>query len=97
PTWRHSALWYAGAIAHDAYHSKLYHEGKSAAGVPPDRRVWTGIEAEKKCLRFQLETLGALNADDQTLAYLEGQLRHPTYVSERGGFRGWLDYLNRGW
>src|SRR5690242_13182188 len=24
PTWSHSPAWYAGAIAHDAYHGELY-------------------------------------------------------------------------
>ena len=29
-TWKHSALWYAGAIAHDAYHAKLYADAKKS-------------------------------------------------------------------
>ena len=50
PTWTHSALWYAGAIAHDAYHSKLYDDAQNCGGGPtPDADSWTGVEAEKKC------------------------------------------------
>ena len=97
PTWRHSVLWYAGAIAHDAYHAKLYQQARSASGEPPDLRAWTGREAEKRCLKFQLQTLEGLKADAGTLTYLEQLLLNPTYASERGGIRGWLDYLNRWW
>jgi hypothetical protein len=67
-TWSHSALWYAGAIAHDAYHAKLYREANPAFhGVRPDADAWTGIEAEKRCLAFQRQVLEGLAADDTIL------------------------------
>lgn len=98
PTWKHSILWYAGAIAHDAYHSKLYHEATSAnGGRQPDADTWTGTDAEKKCLIFQRQVLIDLNADRKTIAYLEEQLENPTYGGRNKGFGAWLDYLKRWW
>lgn len=98
PTWRHSALWYAGAIAHDAYHSKLYHDAKNAlGGRNPDADAWTGAEAEKKCLAFQRQVLLEIGADAATMAYLEKCAKNPTYQGHNTGWRGWLDYIKRGW
>lgn len=97
-TWKHSALWYAGAIAHDAYHSKLYHEAKRAIhGKEPDAGAWTGTEAEKQCLAFQRQILLELNADEKTIAYVEECAKNPTYQGHSSGWRGWVDYLRRWW
>jgi hypothetical protein len=97
-TWQHSALWYAGAIAHDAYHSKLYHDAKRAnGGKKPEAEVWTGAEAEKKCLAFQREVMTELNADPKTMAYLEECAGNPLYQGRTQGWQSWLDYLRRGW
>jgi hypothetical protein len=96
-TWSHSALWYAGAIAHDAYHSKLYHAGKTAARGEPPADCWTGREAEQKCLAFQIEVIEALGADARTVAYLEELRKNPTYQGHNKGLRGWWSYLLRRW
>jgi hypothetical protein len=97
-TWKHSALWYAGAIAHDAYHAKLYHEAKPANGDKfPDADAWTGVAAEKKCLAFQRQVLTQLDADEKTLAYLDECAKNPTYQGRNRGWKSWLDYLQRGW
>jgi|TARA_B100000315_G_C14379844_1_gene496934 hypothetical protein len=46
--------WYSCAIAHDAYHSKLYHDylkqNPREYSVPND--VWTGRQVEIECNRF---------------------------------------------
>jgi hypothetical protein len=98
PTWQHSALWYAGAIAHDAYHAKLYREAKKRRGeTEPDVDDWTGAEAEKKCLGFQRQVLLALDADEKLIRYLESCAENPTYQGYNKGWRGWLDYLGRRW
>lgn len=98
PTWAHSALWYAGTIAHDSYHSKLYHEAKANnQGKKPDADTWTGTEAEKKCLAFQLQVLEDLNADETMMAYVKAWEKNPTYQGHHKGWRGWLDYLRRRW
>jgi len=97
-TWQHSALWYAGAIAHDAFHAKLYRDAKREnPATEPDADAWTGAEAEKKCLAFQRDVLAVLKADAQTLAYIEECAQNPTYQGRNRGWRSWLDYLKRWW
>jgi hypothetical protein len=97
-TWQHSALWYAGAIAHDAYHAKLYLDAKNKCGrTKPVADSWTGAEMEKQCLRFQRQVLCALNAPAKTLAYIEACLDNPTYQGRHKGWKSWLDYLKRRW
>jgi hypothetical protein len=97
-TWEHSALWYAGAIAHDAFHAKLYFDAKREnPGRGPDADAWTGAEAEKQCLAFQREALIALEADAKTIAYIDECAKNPTYQGHNRSWRSWLDYLKRWW
>lgn len=84
PTWSHSALWYASTIAHDAYHSKLYHDGE----------VWTGKEAERVCLKFQREVLIELKAGNELILYLDQLIKNPTY---QGDPESEEDYRRRSW
>jgi hypothetical protein len=56
-----STTWYASAIAHDSYHSKLYHDYKRIKGSVPDK-IWTGYDAEMKCLEYQIITLEEIDA-----------------------------------
>jgi hypothetical protein len=98
PTWSHSPLWYAGAIAHDAYHAALYGDAKKRCEASePDADSWTGVEAEKQCLAFQREVMVALNADDKIVRYIDRCAQDPTYQGRNRGWRGWLDYLKRRW
>jgi hypothetical protein len=97
-TWRHSPLWYASAIAHDAYHAKLYCDAKGDDDhTEPDADAWTGAEAEKKCLAFQQQVLLALNADETMMRYIENCAQNPMYQGHNQGWRSWLDYLRRWW
>ena len=97
-TWKHSTLWYAGAIAHDAYHAKLYREAKSGGGgVEPAADSWTGPDAERQCLGFQKQVLAHLGADAQTIAYIERCEAAPTYQGAHKGWRSCLDYARRWW
>ena len=97
-TWKYSTIWYAGAIAHDAYHAKLYRDAKSASrGAKPGADTWTGSEAEKQCLAFQKQVLAHLGADQKTIAYIERCEEEPTYQGQNTGWRSWLDYLRRWW
>jgi hypothetical protein len=97
-TWQHSALWYAGAIAHDAFHAKLYTDTKRENGAhEPDAGAWTGAEAEKKCLAFQRQILIELDADEKTIAYIDGCAKNPQYQGRNEGWRSWLDYARRWW
>jgi hypothetical protein len=97
PTWRHSLLWYAGAIAHDAYHAKLYFDAKGDHGTEPEADAWTGAKAERECLAFQQQVLLALNADETIIRYIEKCALNPTYQGHHKGWRSWLDYLKRWW
>ncbi|MDP2601033.1 MAG: hypothetical protein Q8S00_00345 [Deltaproteobacteria bacterium] len=97
-TWRHSAVWYAGAIAHDAYHAKLYCDAKGGKrGEEPDNDAWTGVEAEKQCLAFQRQVLLELNADEKIIDYIDRCAQNPTYQGHTSGWRSWLSYLLRWW
>ena len=98
PTWNHSPLWYAGAIAHDAYHAKLYRDAKKLAPEKePRAEVWSGRAAERTCLSFQRQVLLALAADRALVGYIEKHLRNPTYQERHAGWRAWLDYRKRWW
>jgi hypothetical protein len=97
-TWRHSPLWYAGAIAHDAYHAKLYFDAKGDHdSTEPEADAWTGAKAERECLAFQQQVLLALNADETIIRYIENCALNPTYQGHNKGWRSWLDYLRRWW
>ena len=98
PTWSHSPLWYAGAIAHDAYHAKLYRDAKKRnRGRRPPVDSWSGKAAERCCLRFQRDVLVRLKADPIILEHLETHLKNPTYQGRSKGRGGWLDYHKRWW
>jgi hypothetical protein len=85
-TWSHSVVWYAGAIAHDAYHAKLYCDAKGGKrGKEPDNDAWTGVEAEKSCLAFQRQVLVELNADEKIIAYIDRCAQNPTYQGHTTG------------
>lgn len=96
-TWSHSALWYAGAIAHDSYHSRLYHDEKARTGKNPPVDCWTGKEAERKCLAFQIEVMAALGAGAALMDYLGRLEKNPAYQGHNRGWRGRLDYWLRWW
>jgi hypothetical protein len=97
-TWQHSVLWYAGAIAHDAYHAQLFGEANQTAGREKPRAVgWTGVEAEKRCLAFQRGVLAELGAAPTILAYIDECARNPTFQGRTQGWKSWLDYLKRWW
>ena len=98
PTWRHSTIWYTGALAHDAYHAKLYCDAKGGnRGKEPDSDAWTGVEAEKQCLAFQSQVLLELHADEKIIAYIDRCAINPTYQGHSDGWCGWLAYLKRWW
>lgn len=94
-TWRHSAIWLAGAIAHDAYHSRLYHQAKRrGGGAEPPADVWTGTQAERQCLRFQVRVLREVGAPQNIIEYVQSLIAHPTYQGDPGSLE---DYLRRDW
>src|SRR5512145_1334272 len=98
PTWSHSALWYAGAIAHDAFHAKLYRDAtRRNPRSEPAMDAWSGKAAEQACLAFQREVLLALRADGAMIAHVEKHGENPTYQGRHRGWGRWLDYRKRWW
>jgi hypothetical protein len=82
-TWDGDLVWFAGTIAHDSLHARLYtNEKKRLKGAEPADSVWTGAEAEKKCLRFQLGVLGELGADRTTRDYVAKLIGAPDKPTE---------------
>ena len=98
PTWNHSVVWYAGAIAHDAFHAKLYRDAKKRnPAAEPSADTWSGKHAERVCLAFQSQVLVALDADEAMIAHVEKQARNPAYQGRNQGWGAWLDYRKRWW
>ncbi|MCX6694732.1 MAG: hypothetical protein NTU61_00330 [Candidatus Altiarchaeota archaeon] len=89
-TWNSYTMWYAGAIAHDSYHSKLYSDAKQAnGGMEPNPNTWSGKAAEQKCLAFQIKVLQQIGADEDTINQVRQELQNPTYQD--------IPYENRTW
>jgi hypothetical protein len=73
-------VWYAGTIAHDAGHSKLYHDYLSAhpgQAVPDD--VWTGQSAEITCLAAQYDALSKIGGTPSQLTYVQNVINTQYY------------------
>lgn len=89
-----NVFWYASTIAHDTYHSKLYHEAGLRKGKVPDE-AWTGAKAEAACNAFQKKVLQELRKQnpgvvDQHLQYLQGIIDKETdYYSGDYDKRDW--------
>ena len=67
-----SVSWCASVIAHDAMHSKLYHDyrKKNPEKAVPDS-VWTGRAIELKCIELQIEVARQIGAPEHELDYLK--------------------------
>ncbi len=82
PTWKAGPVWYAGAIAHDSMHSKLFWDawarGANETGVAPD--VYTGPAAERKCLAFQFSILADLGYASYYAQYFKRLESDPSYA-----------------
>jgi hypothetical protein len=64
-----SLTWYASTIAHDAYHSKLYHDYVYTYKEAVPNEVWTGMDAEMKCLEIQIQALESMGASASEIEY----------------------------
>lgn len=89
PTWESPLVWFASTIVHDGCHAMLYKQNR--------RRVfcfhytpwwaWTGKEAERNCLQFQLAVLGEMDAPNYMQQYVASLWENPTY--HRHWVRDW--------
>jgi len=92
----YSLTWCAATIAHDSFHSKLYHDyrnprKKRSAKVPDS--VWTGTVAEQKCMSHQLAVMKRIGAPEREIAYAKTQ-SDGRYVKDG---ENWDDYQKRNW
>ena len=83
----YSVTWCAGAIAHDSFHSKLYHDYKQRHHWFVPRKVWTGEESERKCLEHQLAALRQIGAGTNEIAHCQAATLD--YVKVPYGKRNW--------
>lgn len=96
PTAFYSVTWCAGSIAHDSYHSKLYRDYLDAKGDPVPSDVWTGREAELKCLSFQLDVLQKIGASEHEIKHCRAQDGQHFDIDKDGKYE-WSDYFQRNW
>lgn len=89
----YSVTWCAATIAHDAFHSKLYHDyhPKPGKGVPD--AVWTGTAAERRCMKHQIKVMKHIGAPRRELDYAKRQA-DGRYVKDH---ETWQDYEKRTW
>jgi Domain of unknown function (DUF4124) len=84
-----SVSWAAAAIAHDAYHSKLYFDYRGSHpgdAVPND--AWGGTISEAKCTKFQVAAMRRFGAPqyqiDHALVNMDGH-----YIGQELSTRKW--------
>lgn len=69
------AIWYAGAIVHDACHSQQYHDylanNPGSKYVP--RSVYSEKEAEAECLQIQYDALKKIGARQEVLDFIQNE------------------------
>jgi hypothetical protein len=95
-TVNYSVTWCAGAIAHDSWHSKLYHDYQKvhSGGVPDE--IWGGQEVEKRCMEHQLRVMRAIGAPEEEIRHIQQQ--DGTYFDvNKDGKYDWTDYYKRDW
>ncbi|MCK5355401.1 MAG: hypothetical protein KAJ63_09810 [Methyloprofundus sp.] len=66
----YSIKWHAGAIAHEATHSELYHEYQAKHGLPVPANIWSSVDAEKFCIQYQIDVMKKMNAPQFDIDYL---------------------------
>jgi hypothetical protein len=71
----YSLTWCAATIAHDSFHSKLYHDYPSTPGKTVPDSAWTGTDAEKKCMEHQLNVMTLIGSPTNELTYAKQQLK----------------------
>jgi hypothetical protein len=89
----YSVTWCAATIAHDSFHSKLYHDYKAAHGGSVPRLAWGGVLAEQLCMKHQLSVMERIGASKWELDHARTQADgHYSKDNET-----WQDYKKRDW
>lgn len=69
------SIWYAGTIVHDATHSKLYNDYlKNHPNETVPANVWSGKDAEQKCIDIQVDALAKIGADQAVIDYAKNAI-----------------------
>jgi hypothetical protein len=89
----YSLSWCAATIAHDSYHSKLYHEYQKTHGGDVPAAVWTGTAAEQQCMKHQLDVMQRIGATQWEIDYAKKQA-DGHYAKDH---ETWEDYNKRKW
>jgi len=89
----YSLTWCAATIAHDSFHSKLYHDYRKTQGKRVPDAVWTGTAAEQQCMKHQLATMQRIGATQWEIDYARKQA-DGSYVPDH---ETWKDYKKRKW
>ena len=89
----YSLTWCAATIAHDSFHSKLYHDSQKEHGDSVPDSAWTGKVAEQQCMKHQLDVMGRIGAPKSELDYALSQA-DGHYVKEH---ETWQDYQQHKW
>ena len=88
-----SLTWCAATIAHDSFHSKLYHDYRKAHGGPVPDTVWTGKAAERQCMRHQLQVMKLIGAGKWEIDHAQKQA--DGHYAKDG--ETWKEYEKRKW
>lgn len=92
----YSITWYAGAIAHDATHSELYHEYQGRYGTPVPYDIWAGVDAENDTIIYQSHVLELINAPQYEIDSINSLDGTHCDVDDDGDC-DWDDYYGRNW
>jgi|SRR5579859_1042211 len=89
----YSLTWCAATIAHDSFHSKLYHEYQKAHDSLVPDAAWTGRAAEQQCMKHQLAVMERIGATTWEIDYAKRQA-NGDYAKDS---ETWEDYKKRTW
>jgi hypothetical protein len=78
-----SVTWCAATIAHDSFHSKLYHEYRRAHDGPVPSTIWKGREAEQQCIKHQLAVMERIGASIEEIDHSKA-LEDGRFVNDDG-------------
>jgi hypothetical protein len=89
----YSLSWCAATIAHDSYHSKLYHEYQKVHGGDVPDAIWTGTAAERQCMKHQLDVMKRIGSTQWEMDYAKKQA-DGHYAKDH---ETWEDYKKQKW
>jgi hypothetical protein len=93
PSWRSAPTWYASSIVHEVCHSRMHQEALAAREVGQPETPWWGADAERACMRDQIDALRRMGAEPYMVHQVESSMTNPTHQGD-GSLH---DYLRRWW